>query len=183
MPHPRRLAEFRHHFAEKTTFWAKRVTLPFLDGVPLYNVSVFFWRSIANGSLTTRASAIAYNFFLALFPLTILCVASASWHFRHTWLEMVMALSCFLILCGEWQSEQAGTAPGRFSHNSLLITFWCTCSILAWHFMQVPAILLAEMLEFGLVCGSTRWLPWQSLQVAVTIRPFLNKPIPCILSE
>lgn len=42
-----------------------------MDGVPVYNVAIFFWRSIVDGALTTRASAIAFNFFLALFPAVI----------------------------------------------------------------------------------------------------------------
>ncbi len=71
MPHLQRLAVSARQFAEAIAFWTKRVTLPFFDGVPLYNVAIFFWRSIINGSLTTRASAIAYSFFLALFPATI----------------------------------------------------------------------------------------------------------------
>ncbi len=50
---------------------AKNVTLPFFDGVPLYNVSLFFWRSLVNGALAQRASAIAFSFFLALFPAII----------------------------------------------------------------------------------------------------------------
>ncbi len=47
---------------------AREVSLPFFDEVPVYNVAVFFWRSIVDGALTTRASSIAFNFFLALFP-------------------------------------------------------------------------------------------------------------------
>jgi membrane protein len=50
---------------------AKRITLPFFDGIPLYDVMLFFWRSIAKGAITTRASGIAFNFFLALFPFLI----------------------------------------------------------------------------------------------------------------
>lgn len=48
--------------------WAKKITLPFFDGVPLYDVAMFFWRSIVDGAITTRASAIAFSFFMALFP-------------------------------------------------------------------------------------------------------------------
>ena len=47
---------------------AKKVSLPFFDGVPLYDVTLFFWRSIVDGSITTRASAIAFSFFIAFFP-------------------------------------------------------------------------------------------------------------------
>ena len=37
----------------------------------IYDVMVFFWRSIVDGALSTRASAIAFSFFVALFPLII----------------------------------------------------------------------------------------------------------------
>lgn len=50
---------------------AKKISFPFFDGVPLYNVALFFWRSIVDGSITTRASAIAFSFFIAFFPALI----------------------------------------------------------------------------------------------------------------
>jgi membrane protein len=50
---------------------AKKVTLPGFDGMALYDVMVFFWRSIVDGALSTRASAIAFSFFVALFPAII----------------------------------------------------------------------------------------------------------------
>lgn len=50
---------------------AQKVSLPFFDGVPLYDVALFFWRSIVDGAITTRASAIAFSFFIALFPAII----------------------------------------------------------------------------------------------------------------
>lgn len=49
----------------------KRVSLPGFHGTPLYDVVVFFFRGIMRGSLTTRASAIAFSFFLAIFPSII----------------------------------------------------------------------------------------------------------------
>lgn len=56
---------------EKIVERAKKVSLPFFDGVPLYDVALFFWRSIVDGSITTRASAIAFSFFIAFFPAII----------------------------------------------------------------------------------------------------------------
>ncbi len=53
---------------EKIVDRAKNISLPLFDGVPLYDVALFFWRSIVDGSITTRASGIAFSFFLALFP-------------------------------------------------------------------------------------------------------------------
>lgn len=50
---------------------ARKVTLPGFDRVPLYDVMLFFFRSIQNGAITTRASAIAFSFLLAVFPAII----------------------------------------------------------------------------------------------------------------
>lgn len=59
-----KLSQFGENIVER----AKRVSLPLFDGVPLYDVLLFFWRSIVDGSITTRASAVAFSFFIALFP-------------------------------------------------------------------------------------------------------------------
>ncbi|MGE0089070.1 MAG: YihY/virulence factor BrkB family protein [Bacteroidales bacterium] len=53
---------------KKIVEWAQHVTVPGFDGVPLYDVIKFFNSGIYNGYLATRASAIAFNFALALFP-------------------------------------------------------------------------------------------------------------------
>jgi membrane protein len=71
MHHLKAAQEWGQRFVAKIASWTKMVTLPFLDGVPVYNVAIFFWRSIVDGAITTRASAIAFNFFLALFPAII----------------------------------------------------------------------------------------------------------------
>lgn len=47
------------------------IVLPGFDGMPLYDVLVFFLRGLFRGVLTYRAAAIAYNFFLALIPLIL----------------------------------------------------------------------------------------------------------------
>lgn len=50
---------------------AKKITLPFFDDVPLYDVALFFWKGMESGAITTRASAVAFNFILAMFPAII----------------------------------------------------------------------------------------------------------------
>lgn len=49
----------------------RKVVLPGFDGLPLYDVASFFFRGIHKGALTTRASSLSFNFFLALFPSVI----------------------------------------------------------------------------------------------------------------
>ncbi len=50
---------------------SKRLVFPGFDGLTVYEVARFFLHGMMKGSLTSRASSIAYNFFLATFPAII----------------------------------------------------------------------------------------------------------------
>ena len=50
---------------------SKKIILPGFERVPLYNVAAFFIKGIQNGTITSRASSVAFSFFLALFPTII----------------------------------------------------------------------------------------------------------------
>lgn len=49
----------------------KKIILPGFDGMPLYYVAEFFIRGLQKGALQTRASALSFDFFLAIFPAVI----------------------------------------------------------------------------------------------------------------
>ncbi len=51
--------------------FSSRLVLPGFDGMPLYDVAEFFVKGLRKGSLSMRAAAFSYNFFLALFPAII----------------------------------------------------------------------------------------------------------------
>jgi len=48
--------------------WTKSATLPGFGKLPLYTVMVFFFQEIARESILNKASSLAYNFMLAVFP-------------------------------------------------------------------------------------------------------------------
>lgn len=50
---------------------SKRLVLPGFDGLPVYDVLSFLIEGIQKNSLTTRASSLAFKFFLAIFPSII----------------------------------------------------------------------------------------------------------------
>ncbi|MCX6245346.1 MAG: YihY/virulence factor BrkB family protein [Bacteroidetes bacterium] len=50
---------------------SKKIILPGFDGMPLYDVTVFFIKGLTRGYITSRASAISFSFFLAIFPSLI----------------------------------------------------------------------------------------------------------------
>ncbi len=45
--------------------------MPGFEGLPLYDVLKFFFKGIVKGAITSRASSLAFSFFLALFPSAI----------------------------------------------------------------------------------------------------------------
>lgn len=69
------------------------IVLPGFDGMPLYDVLVFFLRGLFRGVLTYRAAAIAYNFFLALIPLILFLFTLIPYvttnNFQNTLLELL----------------------------------------------------------------------------------------------
>lgn len=76
--------------------WSKQITFPGLDKIPVYDIMVFFYHGLTRGSLTTRASAIAFNFYLALFPAIIFGFTLIPYlpieDFQNTMLDLVQNL-------------------------------------------------------------------------------------------
>lgn len=55
----------------KLITFTKHFVIPGFKGMSVYDVAKFFIEGLSKGALTTRASSLAFNFFLALFPAII----------------------------------------------------------------------------------------------------------------
>ena len=53
------------------TSHAKKVILPGLEGLSLYDLIIIFYAGIVKGTFSARASAISFSFFMALFPFLL----------------------------------------------------------------------------------------------------------------
>src|SRR5690554_1192802 len=62
----RQLCKFR--FYQLFLEWTKVIVLPGFGALPLYTVATFFFQEIARESILNKASSLAYNFMLAIFP-------------------------------------------------------------------------------------------------------------------
>ena len=51
--------------------WSKRTAIPGFGRVPIYNILVFIYDETQKDNITTRANAIAFSLFLAIFPTII----------------------------------------------------------------------------------------------------------------
>lgn len=58
----------RFSLYERFIEWTKTAVLPGFGLLPLYTVFVFFFQEIARESILNKASSLAYNFMLAIFP-------------------------------------------------------------------------------------------------------------------
>jgi len=80
----------------------KRIILPFTGGLPLYWVGTFFFRNLKKEPISLRASSIAFNLFLSLFPalifmFTLLPIIPIHGLHREilTFLQAIMPVSAF----------------------------------------------------------------------------------------
>ena len=56
---------------KQLVFFLKKVRLPWLHGMSLYDLLDFYFTGIFEGEITYRATAIAFSFFMALFPFAL----------------------------------------------------------------------------------------------------------------
>ena len=63
---------FLHFFPVKFIIeLSKKLRIPGFDGLPAYDVFTFFIKAILEGALNVRASSVAFNFIMAIFPAII----------------------------------------------------------------------------------------------------------------
>lgn len=110
-----------HPIINKLTIWLKRVTLPGFRGMSLFDVGKFFLNAMWDEDLNLRSSSLAFNFFLALFPLIIFfftIIAYIPIAFLHQ--EILQYLS--VVLPHEVYSTLLGTIEDilKNQHGSLL---------------------------------------------------------------
>lgn len=88
-----------HKFADML----RLVVLPGFKGMPLYDVLVFFLKSFTKGRLMDRAAAVAFNFFLSIFPLVLFFFTLIPYvPIPHLYEQVLDALKTFLLPSGTY---------------------------------------------------------------------------------
>ncbi|MCG8575525.1 MAG: YihY/virulence factor BrkB family protein [Flavobacteriales bacterium] len=76
---------------------SRKVKVPGFEGISLWEILFFFGYSIRNGFVTTRASSLAFHFFLAMIPFgLILVVLSDSFSFFDLDHDVIPVLGSFI---------------------------------------------------------------------------------------
>jgi len=117
---------------------ARLIKLPFFDGLPLYDVALFFWRGIVDGAISTRASAIAFNFILAIFPAIIFVFTLIPYipipHFQQQLLNVLQSIlphNAFIAIQGTIENIITQPRGGLLSFGFLAAFFFSTNGIVS----------------------------------------------------
>jgi len=117
---------------------AKLIKLPFFDGLPLYDVALFFWKGIVDGAISTRASAIAFNFILAIFPAIIFVFTLIPYipiaHFQQQLLNLLQSIlphNAFLAIEGTIENIVTQPRGGLLSFGFMAAFFFSTNGIVS----------------------------------------------------
>ena len=70
-PHQSKIYRAIYRLGSQIVNHAKKISFIGFEGIPIYDVILFFFRGIQKGAVTTRASSIAFHMFLALLPTII----------------------------------------------------------------------------------------------------------------
>ena len=117
---------------------AKLIKLPFFDGMPLYDVALFFWKGMVDGAISTRASAIAFNFILAIFPAIIFVFTLIPYipiaHFQQQLLNLLQSIlphNAYLAIEGTIENIITQPRGGLLSFGFLAAFFFSTNGIVS----------------------------------------------------
>jgi membrane protein len=132
---------FNHYLYKQAEILRQRarlIKLPFFDGVPLYDVALFFWKGIVDGAISTRASAIAFNFILAIFPGIIFVFTLIPYipiaHFQEQLLIMLQTIlpqNAFLAIQGTIENIITQPRGGLLSFGFIAAFLFATNGIVS----------------------------------------------------
>lgn len=146
--------------------YAKTLVIPGFDGIPIYTVLDFFFKGVINGAITTRASAISFSMFLALFPSLIFLFTLIPFIPIFNFQEVLLGLIHDVIPNKAWEAVDTTvvdivTRPrgGLLSIGFILALFFATNGInsmidafnATYHTMEFRGILMQRWVAIVLV--------------------------------
>jgi len=112
------------------------IVLPGFDGIPILKVLDFFFKGVVNGAITTRASAISFSMFSALFPALIFVFTLIPFIPINNFQEVLLDLMHDIIPNKAWEAVEVTltdiiTRPrgGLLSLGFILALFFSTNGI------------------------------------------------------
>lgn len=146
--------------------FAIRFVVPGFDGIPFTKVLGFYFNGLLKGSITLRASAVAFNFFIALFPSILFFFTIIPYlpipHFDETLfalLEDILPLSTHDLVLGTANDIITRPRGGLLSLGFFLALFFSTTGINSlieafnqtYHAIETRSFLKQQLISIFLV--------------------------------
>tara|TARA_Y100000782_G_scaffold111225_1_gene138834 strand:+ start:12224 stop:13195 length:972 start_codon:yes stop_codon:yes gene_type:complete len=159
------------HWARKLDLLFKKVILPGFDRVPFLVILKFFFKGIVEGYITSRASAIAFSFFLALFPALIFLFSLIPFipveHFQD---ELILQVKLLLPTSAYELVEH--TLRDLVKHKRTRLLSFGILTTLYFSTNGINSIISAFNLSYHSVTGRN-WLSQQITALWITLVLFL----------
>lgn len=103
--------------------WTKIVVLPGFGSLPLYTVASFFFQEIARETLLNKASSLAYNFLLAIFPGIIFLFTMIPYIPVENFQEQLLSFIALVLPINAYEIIQSTLEDIITKQNSGLLSF------------------------------------------------------------
>lgn len=103
--------------------WTKVMILPGFSPLPLYTVATFFFQEIAKDELINKASSLAYNFMLAIFPAIIFLFTLIPYIPIENFQDQLMSLIALILPVEAYDAVKTTLLDIVNNQNSRLLSF------------------------------------------------------------
>ena len=159
------LLRFRPYFL--LIEWTKVMILPGFSPLPLYTVATFFFQEISKDSLVNKASSLAYNFMLAIFPGIIFIFTLIPYIPIQNFQDQLMNLISLVLPTNAYLAVESTLEDIVKNQNSKLLSFGF---IFALIFSTNGVHTLMEAFnKSSLIIESRSWIKQRLVAIALTV--------------
>jgi membrane protein len=150
--------------------WTKVVIVPGFSPLPLYTVGTFFFQEIAKDSLVNKASSLAYNFMLAIFP-AIIFVFTLIPYFPEGFQDELMSLMMLVLPRETYVAVETTLIDIIKQQNGGLLSFGFVAAL----FFATNGIinLMSAFNKSSLIIETRGWLKQRIVAVNLTVLMFI----------
>lgn len=151
--------------------WTKVVVFPGFGSLPLYTVAVFFFQEVAKEALLNKASSLAYNFLLAIFPGIIFLFTLIPYIPVDNFQEQLLSFIALILPSNAFVSIQSTLEDIVTKQNSGLLSFGFIAAVL-FSTNGVHSLMKAFN-KSSLIIENRSWLKQRIVAVFLTVMMFL----------
>src|SRR5690606_18584270 len=146
--------------------WTKDIILPGFGSLPLYTVAVFFFQEIARESLLNKASSLAYNFLLAIFPAIIFLFTLIPYIPVKNFQEQLLSFTALVLPENAYETIRTTVEDIITNQNSGLLSF----GFIAAAFFATNGLtsLMKAFNKASLITENRKWIKQRLVAIGLT---------------